>query len=167
MGASGGTTIFFSPSLYFTVSVRPSTPATVCSTLALVIVLCGRRSHGRCPSPVPRIASGKICTSTAFWLPSACGIPVTPTNEPGLMSEIDALVMPTTAALSDSATLTSEPSRDLTTNVWPSTSWFPAPMPPKLQKRAQNRPPRRHVGSSYACHPLEICHQLIRHETRV
>src|SRR5438105_11839833 len=121
MGASGGTTIFFSPPLYFTVSVRPSTPATVCSTLALVMVLWGRRSQGRCPSPVPRIASGKICTSTAFWLPSACGIPVTPTNEPGLTSESDALAIPTTGALSGNATLTSLPSRDLTNNVWPST----------------------------------------------
>src|SRR2546428_515854 len=46
MGASAGTKIFFSPSLYFNVNVRPSTAATICSMFAFVIVLWGRRSHG-------------------------------------------------------------------------------------------------------------------------
>src|SRR5262252_4691592 len=64
--ASVGTTIFFSPALYFRVSVWPSTPVTACSTLALVMLLFGIKSHGRSPSPVPRIASGKICTSIAL-----------------------------------------------------------------------------------------------------
>ena len=32
----------------------------------LVMVLEGCRSQPRCPSPVPRIASGKMCTSSAF-----------------------------------------------------------------------------------------------------
>src|SRR5215468_8567791 len=34
------------------------------------MVLFGVRSHGRCPSPVPRKASGKMWISTTFWLPS-------------------------------------------------------------------------------------------------
>src|SRR5215469_14882886 len=46
MGVLAGTKIFFSPSLYFNVSVRPSTVAPTCSTFAFVIMLCGRRSHG-------------------------------------------------------------------------------------------------------------------------
>src|SRR6266436_8703421 len=66
----GTTTIFFSPSLYFSVISSPSTPLTICATVALVMVLFGVRSHGRCPSPVPRKASGKMWISTAFWLPS-------------------------------------------------------------------------------------------------
>src|ERR1700693_3223741 len=37
-GVLGGTITFFSPSLYFTVMVWPSTPVTTESTLALVIV---------------------------------------------------------------------------------------------------------------------------------
>src|SRR6266480_4441925 len=50
------TTIFFSPSLYFSVISLPSTPLTICATVALVMVLFGIRSHGRWPSPVPRVA---------------------------------------------------------------------------------------------------------------
>src|SRR5436309_95987 len=65
---------FFSPSLYLSVISSPCTPLTICATVALVMVLPGVRSHGRCPSPVPRSASGKIWISTAFWLPSACGL---------------------------------------------------------------------------------------------
>src|SRR5262245_10448069 len=45
MGTSGGTTIFFSPSLYFTVSTGPSTDVTVCSTLPFVIMLDGCKSQ--------------------------------------------------------------------------------------------------------------------------
>ena len=78
IGVSAGTVIFFSPSLYLSVSDWPSVPAAVCSTLPFVMVLDGCRSQPRCPSPVPRMASGKMCTSSAFWLPSGCGIPVTP-----------------------------------------------------------------------------------------
>ena len=40
---------FFSPSLYLTVITWPSTPATVVSTIALVMVLPGCRSHGLRP----------------------------------------------------------------------------------------------------------------------
>jgi hypothetical protein len=101
----GTTTIFFSPSLYFSVISSPSTPFTICATVALVMVLFGIRSHGRCPSPVPRKASGKMWISTAFWLPSACGMPVTPMNEFCWISDSDALTMPRTATLSTIFTL--------------------------------------------------------------
>src|SRR5262245_3591719 len=60
IGASGGTMIFFSPSLYLTVTVWPSVPATVVSTVALVMVLLGRTSQGPNPSATPRIASRKM-----------------------------------------------------------------------------------------------------------
>jgi hypothetical protein len=42
----------------------------------------------------------------ACWLPSGCGIAVTPMNEPCLMSESCALTMAVTRALSASVTLT-------------------------------------------------------------
>ena len=42
----GGTMTFFSPSLYFIDSFWPSLLTTALSTLALVIVLFGMRSHG-------------------------------------------------------------------------------------------------------------------------
>jgi hypothetical protein len=64
---------------------------------------------------LPRIASGKMCTSTAFKLPSGCGMAVTPTNEFCLMSDSDALMMPAICALSASVSLSSAPSRALTT----------------------------------------------------
>src|SRR5215831_16811582 len=60
------------------------------------------------------MASGKICTSSALWLPSARGIAVTPTNEPCLMSESDALTTPAICGLSASATFSSAPSRAFT-----------------------------------------------------
>jgi hypothetical protein len=69
------------------------------------MVLFGIRSQGRWPSPVPRSASGKIWISTAFWLPSYCGMPVTPMNEFSLMSASVALMMPRTATLSAILTL--------------------------------------------------------------
>ena len=55
----------------------PTLPA-VCSTAALVMVVPGRRSQGRWPSPVPRIDSRKMWIAIAFWLPSGCGSAVTP-----------------------------------------------------------------------------------------
>src|ERR1700730_4401572 len=75
------------PSLYLSRISSPETPFTVCATVALVMVLLGMRSHGRCPSPVPRIGSGDMWISTAFWLRSACGMPVTPMKEFALISE--------------------------------------------------------------------------------
>src|ERR1700674_746449 len=45
IGASGGTITVFSPSLYFSVSVAPSTRVTMLATVALVMVLCGTRSQ--------------------------------------------------------------------------------------------------------------------------
>ena len=46
--------------------------------VALVMVLPGRWSQGRKPSAAPRWVSGKICTATAFCVPSGSGIAVTP-----------------------------------------------------------------------------------------
>src|SRR5204863_25776 len=95
--ASGGTTTDFSPSLYFSVSLLPATLATVAFvivlgdfppaaptpvTVALVIVLPGRRSHGRWPSPVPRIDSGNRCTSIARSVPSGWATAVVPMKAP-------------------------------------------------------------------------------------
>src|SRR5262245_59662703 len=57
------------------------------------------------------MASGKICTSSALWLPSARGIAMTPKNEPCLMSERDALTTPAICGLSASATFSLAPSR--------------------------------------------------------
>jgi hypothetical protein len=36
------------------------------------------RSQGRCPSPLPRMDSWKMCTSSARWLPSGSGNAATP-----------------------------------------------------------------------------------------
>ena len=47
IGVPGGTTTFFSPSLYLTRMFWPSVPAAVSATVALVMVLLGRRSQGR------------------------------------------------------------------------------------------------------------------------
>src|SRR5262249_2316932 len=63
----GGTTTFFSPSLYLTRMFWPSTPATVVSTIALVMVLPGCRSQGLCLSDTtPFCESRKMWTATAF-----------------------------------------------------------------------------------------------------
>src|SRR5262249_13720807 len=56
----GGTSNVFSPSLYFKTRVLPLLLATWVAIVALVIVLLGMRSQERWPSPVPRIASGKM-----------------------------------------------------------------------------------------------------------
>src|SRR6185312_9157276 len=78
MRASGGMTMRFSPPAYFTVTTGPSTPPTVTATVALVMVPCGARSHGRKPSPRPRWLSAKMVTRMARWLPSAFGVGATP-----------------------------------------------------------------------------------------
>src|SRR5262245_39566693 len=98
--------IFFSPSLYFTMMFCPSTPDTVVSTVALVMVLFGR-VHGRWPSPLPRIGSAKMITRIAFWLPSACGVAPTPMNAPFETSDTEAFSRPHTATLLASATFCS------------------------------------------------------------
>ena len=49
MAVLGVTKSFFSPSLYFSVSIWPSTPATAVSTLALVMVACAAPSHRPMP----------------------------------------------------------------------------------------------------------------------
>src|ERR1700682_1523260 len=116
-----GTLNVFSPSLYFSTSVLPSELATSLSTLALVMVLLGTRSHGPWPSPVPRMASGKMWISTAFWVPSGCGMAVMPTKEPCLTSAIVPLTTASTTALSATLTCNLVPSRDVTFSIWPST----------------------------------------------
>ncbi len=79
IGVSGVTTMVFSPPLYFRVSLRPSFAVTIWSTVALVMVLLGRMSHGRKPSELPRNASGNSSTDSACWVPSGCGIAATAT----------------------------------------------------------------------------------------
>jgi hypothetical protein len=73
-------------------------------------------------STMTRKASGKMWISTAFWLPSAWGMPVTPMNEFCLISDSEALTTPRTATLSAIFTLyVVWPSRDLTVSIGPST----------------------------------------------
>src|SRR5262249_16472532 len=112
-----GTVNFFSPSLYFSTSSLPSLLVTALSIFALVMVLFGIRSHGRWPSPTPRRASGKMWISTAFCVPSGCGIAVMPTKTPCLTSAIDLRSTASTFTSSASFTLIGEPSRPLTSNV--------------------------------------------------
>src|SRR5690348_2950068 len=90
-GTFSGTNTVCSPPLYVSFSVRPLPAAPTFSTVAfvivprafdddvtpdtvaLVIVLPGSVGIGRCPSPVPRNASGKMCTSLATSVPSGPG----------------------------------------------------------------------------------------------
>src|SRR5262249_34371528 len=70
-----------------------------------------------------RLGPGKAGISPAFWLPSDCGMPVTPMNELSLMSESAALTIPRTAALSVTLPLYVVcPSRDLPVSTGPSTA---------------------------------------------
>src|ERR1039457_3411332 len=62
-----------------------------------------------------------MCTSTAFQLPSCSGSAVEPTNDPGLMSAIEALISATTLMLSAIFTFSISPSRALTVSIDPST----------------------------------------------
>src|SRR5262249_45568160 len=64
------------------------------------------------------MASGKMCTSRALWLPSARGITVTPTNEPCLMSESDAFTTPPICGLSASARWNPEAWDFVTIDAW-------------------------------------------------
>jgi len=113
--------IVFSPSLYFTVRIGPSTPLTVWPTAPLVMVPLGAPGHpGRCPSPLPGMLSWKMRTSTAFWVPSGCGIPPLPMYKPSLMSATVAFTTPTISALSASVRV-SGPLADLMYSVLPST----------------------------------------------
>ena len=57
----------------------------------------------------------------AFWLPSGCGIAVTPIYEFGLMSASEALTKFITRTLSGTLTVSIAPSRALTVSVLPST----------------------------------------------
>src|SRR5262245_40127402 len=102
--------------------VPPSTPVTVAPEAApLVMVPPGTGSYGRWPSPVPRIFSGKMCTSTAFWVPSGCGSAALPRKVPSLMSAIDAFTTATMLALSASAIFSCAPWAVFTVRTLPST----------------------------------------------
>src|SRR5580692_6800863 len=113
--------IFFSPSLYLTVTTGPSTPVTALLAVPLVMVLLGAPSQGLKPSPVPRICSGKMCTSMAFCEPSGCGIAPLPMKAPSLMSAIDAFTTATTSILSARLSVTASPLSDFAVTVLPST----------------------------------------------
>src|SRR6516162_11936810 len=78
----------------------------------LVMVELGAPSQGRCPSPVPRMDSAKMCTSSAFCEPSGCGMAPLPMNNPGLMSATDALTTAATSTLSASLSVSSSPLLD-------------------------------------------------------
>src|SRR6516165_1728904 len=92
--------IFFSPSLYVTVSVWPSIPAAWLATVALVMVLLGKsqfeKPSGGCTP------GGKMRIAVAFWLPSGCGEAVMARYEPSFISESGALTTSLTGALSAS-----------------------------------------------------------------
>ena len=63
---------------------------------------------------MPRIDSGKMWTSIAFWVPSSCIIPAEPTNMPGLMSAMVAGAIATNSGGSLTVSFHSVPSRFLT-----------------------------------------------------
>src|SRR5262249_40520688 len=60
-------------------------------------------------------------TSSAFWLPSGCGIAPLPMNEPCLISASEAFTTPTIVALPVSVSVAAAPSRVFTDSVLPST----------------------------------------------
>src|SRR5258706_635332 len=99
----------------------PSPMLLMSATLALVILLSGRRSQSRWPSPVPRMLSGKMCTSSATSTPSRWPTVVVPMNLPLPMSAMLALVMPMTTTLSGTLTFIASPPRALTVRTLPST----------------------------------------------
>src|SRR6266567_4557803 len=61
-----------------------------------------------------------MCTSSAFWLPSGCGIAALPRKVPSLMSAIEAFTTATIIAFSVSVSLTSAPSLDFNESTLPS-----------------------------------------------
>jgi hypothetical protein len=62
-----------------------------------------------------------MCTSTAFWVPSACGIAALPRKVPSLTSAIDAFTTATMLALSASAIFSCAPWVVFTVRTLPST----------------------------------------------
>src|SRR6267378_512790 len=117
----GVTSTCFSPPLYCTVSTLPSPMFLMSATLAFVILLSGRKSQSRWPSPVPRMFSGKMCTSSATSAPSRCPTVVVPMNLPLVISAMLALVMPMTTTLSGTLIFIVSPLRALTVSTLPST----------------------------------------------
>src|SRR6516164_650 len=111
--------IFFSPFLYVTVSVWPSTPAAWLATVALVIVLLGKSQFEK-PS-AGCTPGGKMRIAIAFWLPSGCGEAVMARYEPSFMSESGAFTTSLTGALSASLIFISPPSRAFAVKVPPPT----------------------------------------------
>src|SRR5690242_2702916 len=126
-------------------------------TVPLVMVLFGI-VYGRCPSPVPRCDSAKMCTSSAFWLPSGCGIAALPTNEPGLISASDALTTPTIAALAVSVRVCAVPSVAFTTTVLPSTFSI---VPRMRMVCCADAPERPSAASTAAAATIRIVSPLI------
>ena len=76
IGVPGGTMIFCSPSLYFSVISLPPADCTTAVRLALVIFEPGSRSQGIWPAGA---CGGIRCTSFATSLPSGPSTDVTPT----------------------------------------------------------------------------------------
>ena len=113
-------TFSFSP-LATSARVLPSEPADSDSMVALVIVLSGKRSQGRWPSPVPRMASGKISTSRARSL-SLGPVAAVPMKVPGLASARVAGITDVTTGGVGSWMRSVSPSRDCTTRVLPSSA---------------------------------------------
>src|SRR5215216_444895 len=102
--------------------------------------------------------SGKICTSSAFWLPSGCGIAALPRYEPCLMSDSEAFSTPTTCTLPVSAIWRSAPSLDFIDSVLPS-SFSIVPRTLKLCCARPRRPrwllrawPQPRSAISGSCH---------------
>src|SRR3954469_2848751 len=101
------------------VITRPSPMFLMAATLALVILLSGRRSQSRWPSPAPRMLSGKMCTSSATSAPSFWPTVVVPMYLPLPMSAMLALATPTTTTLSGTLTFIDSPLRALTVSRLP------------------------------------------------
>src|SRR5215831_15601892 len=120
----GVTTIFFSSSdlpttLYFTVNVWPSTPATEVCNAPLVMKLFGIKSQSEW-NELKGCPAGAMRSSTASRVPSGRGREVMATLLSVLTSARDALTTPAMRTLSLSMSLSSAPSRDLTIKTLPS-----------------------------------------------
>src|SRR5579871_179817 len=88
--------------------------------LPLVIELFGARSKGRKPSPVPRIDSGKTCTSSAWRSSPSPGTAATPMNAPGFTSVSASVTTRLNRVFAIIWTVRSSPARVRTARVPPS-----------------------------------------------
>src|SRR6516164_430066 len=143
--------IFFSPFLYVTVSVWPSTPAAWLATVALVIVLLGKsqfeKPSGGCTP------GGKMRIAVAFWLPSGCGEAVMARYEPSFMSESGAFTTSLTGALSASLIFISPPSRAFAVNIPLSTLAMVARTRTDAGVCADHRNCEKEGNGARACYP--------------